>query len=287
MPRFIYGYYIVFFTLSLVFGFWGCETNNKTGGSDIRNTMDGKVTGLGGIFFKVENPETTRDWYKNQLGFVTNEYGSLFESANKNGKAVYMQWSPFSNNTRYFEPSSKDFMINFRVENLDSLHERFLVNGVKILDSIETYEYGKFLHILDSENNKIELWEPVDNVFTKLYSGNTTNNRWVTQIDIESENPESLRNWYTYNLGIYFDNNKSLLPFYIPGKENTPLNFNLNIESIGSGIFHDKEKQIIITYSYPSGDSIIKNFIKQSNTPNDAGLYRDKNGYPIKLEEVK
>lgn len=287
MPRFIYGYYIVFFTLSLVFGFWGCETNNKTGGSDIRNTMDGKVTGLGGIFFKVENPETTRDWYKNQLGFVTNEYGSLFEFANKNGKAIYMQWSPFSNNTGYFEPSTKDFMINFRVENLDDLHKRFLENGVKVLDTIETYEYGKFLHILDSENNKIELWEPVDNVFTKLYSGNTTNNRWVTQIDFESENPESLRKWYTYNLGIYFDNNKSLLPFYIPGKETAPFNFNLNIEAKGSGIFKDMEKQIIIAYSYPPDDSIIKNFIKHSNTQNNAGLYRDENGYPIKLEEVK
>ena len=65
-------------------------------------------------------------------------------------------------------------MINYRVENMEELVEELKQNGVTILDSIERYEYGKFVHILDPENNKIELWEPVDSVFTKLDDGKTT-----------------------------------------------------------------------------------------------------------------
>ena len=85
-----------------------------------------------------------------------------------------MQWSPFSEKTKYFEPSEKQFMINYRVENIEQLVKELKENGVKVLDEIETYEYGKFVHILDPENNKIELWETVDSVFTKLYEGQTT-----------------------------------------------------------------------------------------------------------------
>ena len=135
-----------------------------------------KVTGVGGIFFKCQNTEKMRDWYKQNLGLVINEYGSLFEtrqSDNPDEKA-YLQWSPFPENTDYFKPSEKEFMINYRVENMEELVEELNQNGVTILDSIESYEYGKFVHILDPENNKIELWEPVDSVFTKLYDGETT-----------------------------------------------------------------------------------------------------------------
>jgi predicted enzyme related to lactoylglutathione lyase len=65
-------------------------------------------------------------------------------------------------------------MINYRVENLEELVMELKENGVSVLDEIETYEYGKFVHIMDPEGNKIELWEPVDNVFTKMYNGKTT-----------------------------------------------------------------------------------------------------------------
>ena len=64
-------------------------------------------------------------------------------------------------------------MINYRVENLEEIVEQMRIDGVTILDEIETYEYGKFVHLLDPENNKIELWEPVDKVFTDLYDGTT------------------------------------------------------------------------------------------------------------------
>jgi predicted enzyme related to lactoylglutathione lyase len=135
-----------------------------------------KVTGIGGIFFKSSNPKALNKWYADNLGLVTNEYGSLFEfreSDNPDNKA-YLQWSPFNEKTEYLKPSEKEFMINYRVENIEDLVEELTENGVTILDKIETYEYGKFVHILDPEGNKIELWEPVDSVFTRLYNGKTT-----------------------------------------------------------------------------------------------------------------
>jgi predicted enzyme related to lactoylglutathione lyase len=135
-----------------------------------------KVTGVGGIFFKCTNPDTMKEWYGTHLGLVTNEYGSLFEFrelADPERKG-YLQWSPFPESTEYFAPSKKDFMINFRVEHLETLVEELRRGGVTILDGIEAFEYGKFVHILDPEGNKIELWEPVDHIFTKLYEGKTT-----------------------------------------------------------------------------------------------------------------
>lgn len=135
-----------------------------------------KVTGIGGIFFKCKDPQKMNDWYNKQLGLVTNEYGSLFEfrSSDVPEQKEYLQWSPFKDDTKYFEPSTKEFMINYRVENLEELVKELKKNGVKVLDEIETFEYGKFVHILDPENNKIELWEPVDRVFTEMYEGKTT-----------------------------------------------------------------------------------------------------------------
>jgi len=141
-----------------------------------RHMKQKKVTGIGGIFFKSEDPERMRDWYSKNLGLVTNEYGSLFEfrESDHPERKAYLQWSPFDENTEYFEPSQKEFMINYRVENIEALVEELKNSGVTVLDSIETYEYGKFVHILDPENNKIELWEPVDNSFTQSYEGETT-----------------------------------------------------------------------------------------------------------------
>lgn len=135
-----------------------------------------KVTGIGGIFFKCQDPEKMRNWYSQNLGLVTNEYGSLFEfrNADKQEEINYLQWSPFAENTKYFEPSKKEFMINYRVENLVQLVAELKKSGVTVCDEIEEFEYGKFVHILDPEGNKIELWEPVDSVFTKDYSGKTT-----------------------------------------------------------------------------------------------------------------
>lgn len=123
-----------------------------------------KVTGIGGIFFKCQDPAKMNEWYKTHLGMETSQYGTSFEwrHADDPSKTGTTQWSAFAGDTKYFDPSPKDFMINYRVENLEALVAELQEQGATILDTIETYDYGKFVHILDPEGNKIELWEPVD-----------------------------------------------------------------------------------------------------------------------------
>jgi predicted enzyme related to lactoylglutathione lyase len=134
-----------------------------------------KVTGIGGIFFKCKDPDQMKEWYKTHLGLDTDQYGTTFEwrQANDPNQKGFTQWSPFSEKTKYFEPSSKEFMINYRVENLEALVELLKNEGVVITDEIETFEYGKFVHILDMEGNKIELWEPIDEEYDKIVGGTT------------------------------------------------------------------------------------------------------------------
>ena len=129
-----------------------------------------KVTGIGGIFFKCKDPKKMREWYQTHLGLNTNQYGTVFEwrQATDSTKKGYSQWSPFSEKTKYFEPSTKDFMINYRVADMTKLITALKKDGVTITDSIQTVEYGKFVHIMDIEGNKIELWEPNDVEFEKL-----------------------------------------------------------------------------------------------------------------------
>jgi predicted enzyme related to lactoylglutathione lyase len=123
-----------------------------------------KVTGIGGIFFKCKDPNKMKEWYKTHLGLDTNEYGANFEwrDAEDPTKKGSTTWSPFAETTKYFEPSTKDFMLNYRVENLEALVEQLKNEGVTIVDKIEDTEYGKFVHIIDVEGNKVELWEPND-----------------------------------------------------------------------------------------------------------------------------
>jgi len=152
---------------SFCFGFAFKTITTKQTSSELR-----KVTGIGGIFFKCKDPNKMRAWYQTHLGLNTNTYGAVFEwrQGADSTKKGFTQWSPFSEKTKYFEPSTKDFMINYRVENLEELVEQLKKEEVTITDKIETYDYGKFVHILDAEGNKIELWEPNDIVYEKLGS---------------------------------------------------------------------------------------------------------------------
>ena len=129
-----------------------------------------KVTGIGGIFFKCKDPNKMREWYKTHLGLNTNQYGTVFEwrQGADTTKKGFTQWSPFGEKTKYFEPSGKDFMINYRVADLEALVEELKKEGVTITDTIETVDYGKFVHIMDIEGNKVELWEPNDLEYEKL-----------------------------------------------------------------------------------------------------------------------
>jgi predicted enzyme related to lactoylglutathione lyase len=130
------------------------------------NDTTPKVTGIGGIFFYSDHMKETKEWYTKNLGIEINDWGSSsFDSRdlNKPDQINTLQWSPFKKGDEYFAPSKKEFMINYRVQNLEGLLTKLKANGVTILDSIVTYDYGKFLHIMDAEGNKIELWEPIEN----------------------------------------------------------------------------------------------------------------------------
>ena len=136
----------------------------------INNDTTPRVTGIGGIFFYSKNPKETNEWYGKNLGLAIDEWGSPFEfrNANRPEEINYLRWSPFDEKTDYFKPSDKQFMINYRVNNMEGLVKKLRDNGVTIVDDIQEYEYGKFVHIMDNEGNKIELWEPVDSVFTAM-----------------------------------------------------------------------------------------------------------------------
>lgn len=134
-----------------------------------------KVTGIGGVFFKCNDPDKIKEWYRDHLGLDTDQYGTCFEwrHADNMQQKGFSQWSPFKDSTKYFEPSTKEFMINYRVENLELLVVELKKQGVVIVDEMEVFEYGKFIHILDPEGNKIELWEPNDIEFEKIVGGRT------------------------------------------------------------------------------------------------------------------
>jgi predicted enzyme related to lactoylglutathione lyase len=123
-----------------------------------------KVTGIGGVFFKCDNPQSMNEWYAKNLGLDAGKYGAVFEwrlddDPSKKGATA---WSTFPHHAKNFEPSAKPFMINYRVDNLVALVDELRKDNVTIVDAIAEYEYGKFVHVLDPEGNIIELWEPTD-----------------------------------------------------------------------------------------------------------------------------
>lgn len=129
-----------------------------------------RVTGIGGIFFMSDDPQATKDWYSQNLGLQMNDWGSSFEfrNAHRPDEVNYLTWSPFKSGNEYMSPSKKDFMVNYRVRNIEGLLKKLKGNGVTIVDTIQEYDYGKFVHIMDTDGHKIELWEPKDSVLTAL-----------------------------------------------------------------------------------------------------------------------
>lgn len=126
--------------------------------------MKKRVTGLGGVFFKSTNPAALKQWYKDHLEIDSGEHGAMFnwrhhDDPNKEGNTV---WSVFPDDTTYFKPASREFMFNYRVEDLKELLRVLKKEGVEIVGEIEEYPYGKFGWIMDPDGNKIELWEPLN-----------------------------------------------------------------------------------------------------------------------------
>ncbi len=126
-----------------------------------------RVTGIGGIFFKAENPGKLYEWYEKHLGIKSEPNGSGAmlhwredENPERRGMTI---WAVFEKNTKYFEPSRAPFMLNYRVDDLDALSQALRAEGVEIDPKREDHEYGRFAWISDPEGNKIELWEPPKN----------------------------------------------------------------------------------------------------------------------------
>ena len=122
-----------------------------------------RVTGIGGIFFKANDPDKLRNWYRVHLGIeCEKDNGAIFKwrKADDPNSERYTVWSPFPADTDYFAPSTKPFMINLQVENLDEVLAQLQCEGVQVDSKVESYDYGKFGWVMDPEGNRIELWEP-------------------------------------------------------------------------------------------------------------------------------
>jgi len=159
---------------------WACNSESTQESVDesiptVKIDTTPRVTGIGGIFFRAKSPDNLRNWYGENLGVAVSPFGSPFEFRNANDpdQVNYLIWNPFPDTTGYFDPSDKEFMINYRVHNIEALVDQLKSNGAVIVDTIADYPYGKFVHVLDPEGNNFELWEPVDSVLTKM-GGKTT-----------------------------------------------------------------------------------------------------------------
>lgn len=158
MKRTIFAVVLIGISFLSGFAFNTLLSHNK------KNITMKKVTGIGGIFFKCKDPNKVKEWYNKHLGLDAGPYGASFEWRETDApeKKGLTQWNVNSETAILYEPSSKDFMINYRVENLEALVAELKKENVTIVDKIETYDYGKFVHVLDIERNKIQLWEPKD-----------------------------------------------------------------------------------------------------------------------------
>jgi predicted enzyme related to lactoylglutathione lyase len=122
-----------------------------------------RVTGIGGIFFKSDDPEKLYRWYADHLGIQRDETTAVtFHSrdADDPTKKDRTIWAIFPKRTEYFGPGNSTFMMNYRVENLDALLETLAKESVEIDPRRENHEYGRFAWIVDPEGHRIELWEP-------------------------------------------------------------------------------------------------------------------------------
>jgi len=134
-----------------------------------------RVTGLGGIFFKCNDPEKTKQWYQTHLGMAMESWGTNFEwrQADDPDRKGFSAWAAFPETSTFFDKSTRKFMINYRVENLERLVEQLKAEGVTIADAIKQETYGKFVHIVDPEGMWIELWEPNDDEYDKIVERRT------------------------------------------------------------------------------------------------------------------
>jgi predicted enzyme related to lactoylglutathione lyase len=131
----------------------------------------GRVTGIGGVFFRYKDAAAQRDWYRDYLGLHI-EYGTNFASRQADNPEAkgFTQWSPFKEKSEQFECQ---FIMNYRVEDLDDLLKSFADSGVEVIGEVVEETYRRFAHIRDPEGNRVELWEPKDEAYETMLIGVT------------------------------------------------------------------------------------------------------------------
>ena len=118
-----------------------------------------RVVGVGGIFFKAKDPVKLKAWYCEHLGLPPGEHGeTMLPTQGDPGPGLV--WATFPADTKYFEPRSAPFMINFRVKDLHAMLAQLRAAGATVDDKIQDEPYGKFGWVMDPEGNRVELWEP-------------------------------------------------------------------------------------------------------------------------------
>lgn len=121
-----------------------------------------KITGIGGVFFKTQNPKELAEWYKKYLGLNLEQWGGAIlrweqDAADDKGVTV---WSAAPSDTQWFSPSEASFMINYRIDNMAEMLEQLKAGNIEIIKGPEYHENGVFAWIMDPAGNKLELWEP-------------------------------------------------------------------------------------------------------------------------------
>jgi predicted enzyme related to lactoylglutathione lyase len=119
-----------------------------------------RITGLGGLFFKSRDPAALAAWYRDVLGIATEEWNGSLLRYDAPGAPPHLVWAPFRTDTDYFEPSSREFMVNFAVDDLDAFIAQIAKKGVAVLGRNDDDPAGRFAWLVDPEGTKIELWQP-------------------------------------------------------------------------------------------------------------------------------
>ncbi len=118
-----------------------------------------RITGIGGIFFKTPDPKALGAWYHDVLGLSLQDFGAALLSYDAPGHPPFVVWTPFAADTKHFEPSTREWMVNFAVDDLDAMVAAIEAKGVTVLGR-QDESYGRFAWILDPDGTKIELWQP-------------------------------------------------------------------------------------------------------------------------------
>ncbi len=138
----------------------GVLTMTASGASAAAEPAAGRITGVGGIFFKAKDPKALAAWYGEVLGLPLEAWGGAALRYDAPQHPPALIWSTFPASTSYFAPSNREFMINYAVDDMEALLARLSAKQVTILKRSDADPNGRFAWILDPEGNKIELWEP-------------------------------------------------------------------------------------------------------------------------------